>query len=268
MFDIAGDYVRRDGGEIRLRALVALVEGLGVQGGTARVVLSRMRDEGWFGTRRDGREAWYALTPRCEALLDRGRERIFIRRSQPWHGRWSMVIYAVPETERATREKLRKALQWMGFGALAPSVWISPHDRLAEVADAAATLPGVRLDLLTMSSDGLAADRELAARCWDLGALDEGYRAFLRTYRSRLAGYHTLRGRDALAERVGLVHAYRKFPFVDPDLPPDLAPADWPGQDAHAVFIEAHDVLRASAEAYYDAVVASVDGSSGGAPIG
>lgn len=258
MFDLAGDYVRHRGGEIRLRALVALTEALGVRGGTARVVLSRMRDEGWFVTRRDGREAWYALTPRCEALLDDGHERIFTRCSRPWVGRWSMAIYTVPETERATREKLRKALQWLGFGALAPSTWISPHARLTQVADAAAALPGVRLDLLTMSSGGLATDRELAARCWDLDALDTGYRAFLRTYRPRLVGYRALDGRDALAARVGLVHSYRKFPFADPDLPHDLTPSDWPGQQAHAVFLEAHELLRTPAEAYVDTVVSTI----------
>jgi phenylacetic acid degradation operon negative regulatory protein len=261
VFDLFGDYVRYHGGEIRLRALVALAEALGVRGGTTRVALSRMRDEAWFTTRRHGREAWYALTGQCLALLDDGRDRIFTRCREPWDGRWSMAIYAVPETERATREKLRKRLQWLGFGALAPSTWISPHDRLPLVAEAAAALDGVRLDLLTMNTTGLPADRDLAARCWNLAALDVGYRKFLRTYRPRLAGYRNglLAGRDALVERVVLVRSYRKFPFADPDLPDELVPAGWVGRDAHQIFLEAHELLRDPAEAYYRDVLAQYE---------
>jgi phenylacetic acid degradation operon negative regulatory protein len=33
-----------------------------------------------------------------------------------------------------------------------------------------------------------------------------------------------------------LVHAWRKFPFLDPDLPTELLPAGWPRQRAHELF--------------------------------
>lgn len=257
IFDLFGDYVRYHGGEIRLRALVALCETLGVRGGTARVALSRMRHEGWFTTSREGRQARYILNDQCLTFLDEGRERIFTRTRTPWEGCWSMVIYLVPETERASRDRLRKALSWLGFGALAPSTWISPHDRLSLVAETAADFDGVRLELLTMRTGGLLADRDLATRCWNLEALDAGYRAFLRNYRRRLAGYRggRLKGGAALAERVNLVHSYRLFRFDDPDLPDELAPPGWVGHDAHRVFLEAHALLRGPAEDYYRAVL-------------
>ena len=38
-----------------------------------------------------------------------------------------------------------------------------------------------------------------------------------------------------------LVHAWRKFPFLDPDLPEDLLPSQWPRRRAHDVFQERHD---------------------------
>lgn len=59
-------------------------------------------------------------------------------------------------------------------------------------------------------------------------------------------------GSAALVERMRLVHDYRRFPFRDPDLPPELLPPGWSGRAAHEVFLEAHGLLRAPAEACVD----------------
>jgi phenylacetic acid degradation operon negative regulatory protein len=44
------------------------------------------------------------------------------------------------------------------------------------------------------------------------------------------------------------------FPFRDPDLPLELLPAGWVGREAHEMFLEAHELLRAPAEKFYDEV--------------
>jgi phenylacetic acid degradation operon negative regulatory protein len=256
VFDLFGDYLRYRGGAVRLRALVALMACFDVPEPTVRVVAARLRKEGWLDSRRDGRETSYALTDAAWRLLDEGRSRIFDRASGPWDGVWHTVIYQVPETERALREQLRKQLAWLGFGPLAPSVWISPHARVdavrahvAEQAGAAA----VRLDVLRARSEGPAADRDMAHRAWDLAGLDRDYAGLLAEYRPRLAAFRRgFAGREALVARMQLVHDYRRFPFRDPDLPPELLPEGWSGRAAHEVFLEAHGLLRAPAEAFVD----------------
>lgn len=256
VFDLFGDYLRYRGGEVRLRGLTALLSCFGVSEPTVRVVMTRLRKEGWLCSRRDGRETIYGLTDASWRLLDDGRSRIFDRAAGPWDGQWHMVIYSVPEAERGLREQLRKKLAWLGFGPLSASVWLSPHDRLAGVADAFADHPMIRLDVLHARSKGAEADRDMAFRCWDLVALDRDYRALLDTYRPRLARYRAgeLSGADALIERMRLVHDYRLFPFRDPDLPPELLPENWSGHDAHEVFRQAHGMLRAPAEEFVEQV--------------
>ncbi|MGH3356524.1 MAG: PaaX family transcriptional regulator [Nocardioidaceae bacterium] len=258
VFDLFGDYVRYFGGEIRLRSLIELAGIFGVSGPTIRVVTARMRNEGWFDTRREGRETVYVTTHKLLHLLDEGRERIFTRMRSPWDGHWSMVIYSVPETDRPTREQLRRTLSWLGFGPLATSTWICPHDRLSLVAEECADVQTAQLDLLTMSASGLPADRDLASRCWDLETLNGDYRQFLREHRPRLADFRreAVQGEAALLERLRLIHEYRKFPFRDPDLPIELLPAGWVGHEAHDVFLESHRLLQEPAEhCYRDAVV-------------
>jgi phenylacetic acid degradation operon negative regulatory protein len=260
VFDLFGDYLRYRGGEVWLRTLVALMDCFDVSEPTVRVVVTRLRKEGWLESRREGRETVYRLTDAAWELLDEGRTRIFDRVTGPWDGVWHMVIYTVPETDRALREQLRKRLTWLGFGSLASAVWLSPHDRVARVRESFAGQPAVRLDTFQSRSAGPAADRDMAARAWDLEGLDKDYVALLERYRPRLARYRAgeLSEKEALVERIGLTHDYRLFPFRDPDLPPELLPEGWSGRAAHELFREAHGLLRAPSEAYVDRLISFI----------
>lgn len=258
VFDLFGDYLRYRGGEVRLRHLVALMGCFDVPETTVRVVVTRLRKEGWLASRREGRETVYGLTTAAWELLDEGRERIFDRSRGPWDGQWHMVIYSVPESERAAREQLRKKLAWFGFGPLSASVWVSPHDRIDQVRKAFADFSAVRLDTFHSRSEGSVADRDIAARAWDLHDLDRDYAALLADYAPRLAAYRTgLSSREALVQRMHLVYDYRHFPFRDPDLPLELLPEGWHGRRAHDVFLEAHGLLREQAFAHVDEVIAA-----------
>lgn len=261
VFDLFGDYLRYRGGEARLRNLVSLMSCFDVSESAVRVVVTRLRKEGWLSSRREGRETVYALTDAAWALLDEGRERIFHRMRGPWDGQWTMVIYSVPESERGLREQLRKKLAWFGFGPLSSAVWLCPHDRGAAVQAAFSDEPAVQTDVFRSRSAGIDADRDIAARAWDLGSLDAEYSELLAVYRPRLAAYRAgeLHGAAALVERMRLVHDYRRFPFRDPDLPPELLPEGWSGRLVHEVFLEAHGLLRGPAEACVDAVVAAAE---------
>jgi len=266
VFDLYGDYVRYRGGEARLRALTALLACFEVGESTTRVVMARLRKEGWFDTRTTGRETVYSLQPKTWQMLDEGRSRIFERDTGAWEGQWYMVIYSVPETDRALREEVRKELTWLGFGPLGSSTWVSPRDRLALVAERFADHPHLRLDLLSCRSAGLTHDREMAARCWDLDGLNDDYVAFLRRYRPMLPRFRSgqLTGEQALVTRTELIHDYRKFPFRDPDLPVELLPAGWRGRDAYDMFMTGHDLLAKPAEQFVDEILAEGSRSQAG----
>ena len=241
---------------MRLKALVALGEDLGISGPTTRVTLARLRDRGWFDVRREGRESVYRLTTVGVRTLNEGGRRIFRHTPEPWAREWSMVIYTVPESDRQTREALRKELIWHGFGPLAPATWVCPHRRLDDIANAAAALPAARLIRLMTRTLDLAADRAIAVRCWDLDSLVADYEAFIKALRIRLPDYQRggLDGKTALLERIGLVHGYRGIVRHDPQLPAELQPAGWPGTEAHRLFEQAHALLAETAAEYYAGV--------------
>jgi phenylacetic acid degradation operon negative regulatory protein len=259
LWDLFGDHLRYVGdGRIPMRALNRLLDVFGVGESTSRVVLSRMRREGWFTTYREGRQTSYAMTARSAAMLDDGRARIFDRGRDDWDGTWRMVIYAVPEESRGERDRVRRALAWHGFGPLAAATWISPHRRLEIVRGTLADLPATRIDLLESRSLSRAADREMAFRCWDLDGLGRDYLELINAYEQLPAAAElaALPGPEALRRQVELVASYRKMPFRDPDLPAALLPEGWQGRRAHTLFTAAHDALHGPADAFVRDVVA------------
>lgn len=257
VLNLFGDYLRYAGGEVKLGEPTALMVAFGVEPATIRVGMSRLKKEGWFTTRRDGRETVYALSDHMLDVLIQGRVRIFRRREEPWAGRWTMVIYQVPESERAVRDQLRKQLAWTGFGQLSPSTWLAPHNLSREAKVLASEYEIARMDILWCGSDDAEAARELAARCWDLDSLGRDYRNFLNTYAhlDNERGNSSKDGRQALVERTRITDDFRRFPFRDPELPHELQPEDWPGPAAFSLFSRVHEQLRPQANAYVESVI-------------
>lgn len=255
-FDLFGDYVRYSGGRISLPALSELLGYFGSSPDVVRVVVSRLRRDGWIEVERVGQRRVIEMTDKTWRVLDEGRPRIFQRRQGAWDRRWSTVIYTVPESERAARERVRRALSWLGFGGLATSTWICPHDRVQAAQAALVDEPTGRLDLLYASSLGLTHDRAMAARCWPLDMLNRDYAAFLEAHEplTRI-DLGQLSDREALVLRIALVSAYRHFPFRDPDLPAELLPSGWKGHRAHELFLTLHAALHDAAVRGYESVL-------------
>ncbi|MDQ2897418.1 MAG: PaaX family transcriptional regulator [Actinomycetota bacterium] len=253
VLDLAGDYIRYHDGVIALGAMTELLGAFDVSDDNVRVLMSRLRREGFFQTQRQGRTTEYVLAPDILQLLDEGRERIFARHPDAWDGTWHMVIYQVPEIARASRERLRTGLSWLGFGALAPSTWMSARDRRVQVRELLGRESEARFDQVTARSEGAAQDRDLAARCWDLRQLAEDYRAWIDAWRD--LDPDGMDDKQALVQRTRLVYSYRKFPFADPDLPSALTPGGWPGTEAHSLFLALYDALGAPAQRWFRKVI-------------
>ncbi|GAA0990900.1 PaaX family transcriptional regulator [Subtercola frigoramans] len=250
IFDLFGDYLRYTGQGVRLAHLTALLSLFSIEPATVRMNLSRLRREGWFTTTKDGRETIYWMTPKLVDLLDEGREKIFARTDESWDSRWTMVIYQVPESERAVREMLKKSLAWAGFGQLSPSTWVATHDRAQAANAISAQYPAARFDILWCEAMSEEQSLDLVRRCWDLDSLAEDYRAYIDEFGHLLVPSElaTLDPPAALLARTHLTQSFRRFPFRDPQLPTVLEPVGWPGRTAFDTFERLHAALAEQAE--------------------
>ena len=103
--------------------------------------------------------------------------------------------------------------------------------------------------------------KKIVSQCWDLGTINKRYIDFIAKYRPKME-YHLRRlnsgeniePSDCFVERFNLIHEYRKFPYLDPDLPQELLPENWLRPQAAALFDEYHNSLTEKANEYFDIV--------------
>ena len=255
ILDIFGGYLRYIGSEVKAGDLVLLLGTLGVEPAATRMTLSRLKQEGWFTTRRVGRETIYRLSDHLLDILDEGRARIFSEYEDEWDGWWTQVVFQTPDSDRTVRDQVKKRLAWLGFGLLTPSTWLSPRDAKVEALKLQTEFPTASFDILSSRTDDIEVDRSLVERCWDLARLDSDYRRFIDDHRHLLDEAPTLMGAAALSVRTEIISTYRHFPFRDPSLPVALRPDGWPGATAHDLFLTVHRALAAAAVAYVSEVV-------------
>jgi phenylacetic acid degradation operon negative regulatory protein len=218
-----------------------------------RVTLARLRERGWFYVVHEGRESIYEISGSGIASIHDAALRIHHASTAPWTGDWAMVIYTVPESDRQTRDELRKQLMWLGFGPLAPATWIRPRAHLDDISSATAHLSSAKLTLLTTRTTDLDADKSLVERCWDLESLGKDYDTFVTWIRDHHEEFAAAAAdpHQALKYRIDLVHTYREFGRRDPHLPRDLQPADWSGEVARDLFEQTHALLAKSSKELY-----------------
>jgi phenylacetic acid degradation operon negative regulatory protein len=264
IFTLYGDYIRHRGGEAWTGSLIELLGLFGLSGQAVRSALSRMSQKGWLESRRVGRYSFYSQTPKLLKLLEEGAQRIFRPRCDPWDGRWHLLTYSIPESKRHLRRRLRQRLLWLGFGALHQATWISCRDLRAEVEQVVNDL-GVRsyAEFFTAEHRGFASDEEIVARCWNLRRLNDYYADFIARYgppfqqhQARLQAGDDLEPQECFVQRFMLVHQYRFSPYLDPNLPLELLPPGWLGEQATQLFQQYHDLLVEKAESFLDSVLA------------
>jgi phenylacetic acid degradation operon negative regulatory protein len=252
LLTVLGEFVHPRHTSVWTATLIEALGALGVEEKSARQSLARTAREGHLRSVRHGRRVLWELSPEGAALLESGTRRIygFMGEHRPWDGRWLVLTVPVPETQRRLRHRLRTRLTWLGLGSPTSGLWITPD------ATKAAGVQEVIRDLglegqafaWTGSASGLGDEQRLLGDAWDLAEVEERYRDFLAEHADRVVASP----QEAFTAQVAMVQEWRRFPFLDPDLPRELLDHDWPGPRAAAVFHAQHAAWHEAAQAHWD----------------
>src|SRR4051812_24534456 len=249
LFDLYGDYLRPRGGRAAVAAVVRLLAPLGIAAPAVRTAISRMVRQGWLRPARLSTGPGYGLTPRAAKRLDDAAVRIYRTGSRAWDGCFDLIVLQ-PPANRGARTRLQDSLAFLGYGALDPSTWVAP--RVAEEVDGLLREAGVRFDRFRAAhAAGSAGASALVRRAWNLGEIGAAYAAFVDQL-APVVDSPLTDDQQAYAARFRLVHAWRTFLFRDPQLPPILLPADWPGTRAAAFFDQHATRLRPAADRFVE----------------
>jgi phenylacetic acid degradation operon negative regulatory protein len=236
LLTLLGEFVLPSGEPAWTSAAIIALARLGVEEKTARQALMRTAAAGWLAAEKSGRRTRWHLTPAARRLLTDGAARIYshLTPAEPWDGRWLLISARIPDQDRRARHLVRTRLSWAGFGSLGPGLWISSHpDRSAEalgVLQDAGVADGAQVFTATRTGPGDAA--AMAGQAWDLAGIEREYEDFLAAFAEPSP--------DPLAGQIALVHAWRRFPAIDPALPRELLPQRWSGLAAAQFFARRH----------------------------
>ena len=245
LLTLLGEFVLPGGGAAWTSAVITAFARLGIAEKATRQALMRTAVDGWLSAEKTGRLTQWHLTAAGRQLLTEGTERIysFMYPAENWDRRWLLVAARIPDGDRSIRHTVRTRLGWAGLGWLGPGLWISAHpEREAEVARVLSQAGVTDAHLFTATRSGLDGAADMVRAAWDLDAIERQYERFIAEFSGAEPG-------DVLARQVELVHAWRRFPAIDPALPRELLPAGWRGLEAARLFGCLHERWSAAAQA-------------------
>jgi phenylacetic acid degradation operon negative regulatory protein len=247
ILSLFGLYAREGAHWLSVRSLIALMADLEVDAAATRSSVSRLKKRGVLEPARVEGQAGYRLSAGALAVLREGDARIWPRQRASVADGWLLVVFSVPESERGKRHELRSVLTRLGFGTAAPGVWIAPgtaYDETLAALDRAGLASYTELFRGAYLGSGPADVR--VGEWWDLPAIAALYDEFVADH----ASLTRLRAPDparAFTAYVPMLTAWRRLPYLDPGIPLELLPADWPGIRAGELFAELDGRLRGPA---------------------
>ncbi len=251
LLTLLGDYFYDRTEDIPSAALVRLLGEFGITSAGSRAALSRLSRRGLLTSSKSGRNTYYALSDWAAERMRDGARRVlgFGAAERSWDGNWTVVAFSVPEDQRQARPVLRTRLRWLGFAPLYDGLWITPHP---PTGDLEALLDELKVGASTVLV-GRLIEREQSSHplsAWDLDELRAVYTDFIDEFDDLLGRVRSgeIGASEGLVARTTIMDSWRNMPNLDPELPAELLPTDWPRQRARQIFVEIYNGLGALAE--------------------
>lgn len=222
--------------------LVEVYEARGISHQVVRNSLASLKKGGYVASSERSR---YTATSLGQEFIQMINRKPLLAQEQ-WNGRWCMVLFEIPETERRVRDRLRSELLQLGFGALYKSVYVSPWDYREEVirlCEESGMAGWVTVTETVIVHNGITPER--AAKLWPLEQLRDIYVKGEAWFREEFEPGLLAAGSDGqdgglslfvrfleLGERIA------EFGLNDPMLPVELLPEDWPGRNVMGQMVE------------------------------
>ncbi len=254
-----GLYARPAGKAITVATIVRLMAELDAEPSSVRSSISRLKKKGVLVSEKTKVGNSYALFADLEPHMQAGDERIYSAYCATMADPWLLVSFSVPESERKNRHKIRTGLARMGFGAVTAGLYIAPARLQDEVTEYIREheLWGY-VDLFVCESSLYMDIEKKVSQWWNLDSLAAEYQGFIDSYQPIISQWQdTVRTGKATPQAafklyIPMMTQWRRLPFLDPGLPPELLPKHWAGTAARHLFNDLDQQLRSLSKQYVD----------------
>lgn len=145
-------------------------------------------------------------------------------RKEKWNGGWTIITYDLPNTRKVDRDHLRNRLKELGFGSPQESLYVSP---LALSGALSQFIKGENLDdfVWVAKAEGILglSNKEVAQKSWNLSEMADLYDKLL-TVLPKVKNLNSDKINSEWQKH------FLAVDNVDPYLPQELTPDDWPGE--------------------------------------
>ncbi|GAA3062903.1 MULTISPECIES: PaaX family transcriptional regulator [Actinomycetes] len=255
LLTVFGLYGRGTDGWIPVAHLVQLLADTGVEPSGVRASISRLLKKGTLINRRQGQHSEYRLSPELHDAFSAGDQRIFAPRHASMDDPWLLAAFTLSETQRGLRHRIRSGLTKLGFGTVAPGLWIAPV-HLKEEAEDYFSRHALDEHVIFFRAE-LTGDRRPRPEWWNLELLEQQYERFVANHSALLDDVRSrvLSPNEAFALYIPTLTHWRGLPYLDPGLPPEILPERWHGQDARRLFTDLHEALAEPSSRHAHAVL-------------
>lgn len=177
-----------------------------------------------------GDQVFFRLTSAGSKMAFRNYPLLAFRKKK-WDSLWRIVIFDIPQKKASLRDNLRKKLKELGFGMLQESIWVSPHDFVADLREFI-EVSGLSEMVFVLEAKNIAGipDKKIAVQIFHIDEVNRDYKNLLREHRKFLE-----LGKDPVSS---LRSAYLEILLRDPMLPKAFLPDDWFGKKARLAMLK------------------------------
>lgn len=123
----------------------------------------------------ENKERYIELTRKgLKVLKETDIERIKIKKPENWDGKWRIVIFDIPESQRDCRDILRTKLKQMGFLQVQRSVYIFPFECTQEIHELVNRL-SIKKSVIICISEIIEGEKRMIERFYKLGLLNKNH---------------------------------------------------------------------------------------------
>lgn len=203
-------------------------------GRPARGALSKLKNLGWITRAKKDKEIYYQITDQGESYVDEVLGSL--KNMKAWDKKWRLVMFNIPETKRALRDKLRRALAALDMGILQSSVWVSPYD-IKDVIDEIDKKFKLQQQIKYFEVTSTAnINEQIIEKSWDMPAINEALEKFIKEAEWTMKAMGKGNGDRFNAKK--LIFEYALILKNGPILPMEFIPHNETRQEAHEIYLE------------------------------
>lgn len=263
---IFGDAIAPHGTEIAVSvaSLAAMVAPFGANERLVRTSLSRLVADEILAVHPNGRRSFYAIDPRAVPEFEDASQQIYRDRTEPWDGRWTIVIIDGLDNTAEHRADLRADLVGAGMSVVAPNVLMSalvtPDDIGAIVADTEVDrLLVTRSEVIGFGNPN--TDRGVAVEVYPIRAWAADFQDFVDQFGPYdTAAAASLPPDQSFKLRILILASFRRIVVGSVGLPAELLPSPWVGHIARSLVATIYGRLVERSEEFLAETIETIDG--------